>query len=235
MRLVTALLVKNEGAPDRYLARVLARCAEFSDDILVLDDGSTDDTVEIAKAAGCIVKQRPQAGAWGNESPARAELWERGTKLAKDGWLLICDADMLLRGDPRPYCLSWELNSWAWPLVDLWDSEETFRVDGPWAGGPNLPRPWLFKPSEAGPKPLQFGPPDAIGRKNWHPQWQDRGIHVGHCPQNFELRCGVAQDLLWLHLAYLRPEHRKAKLAAYMAVKDQLSPFELQHAQSIAD
>src|SRR5207302_1681197 len=82
------------------------------------------------------------AGSWGNESPARAELWERGAKLAKDGWLLICDADMLLQGDPRPLVASWECNAWAFALVDLWDSERTFRIDGPWAGGPAQPRPW---------------------------------------------------------------------------------------------
>jgi glycosyltransferase involved in cell wall biosynthesis len=221
VRLVTAMLVRNEGAPDRYLRRVLARCAEFSDQILVLDDGSTDDTAEIA--SGCpktLVKRRSSHDpAWGAEHSARAELWERGAKLAKDGWMLVADADMLLQGDPRPYCYSWELNAWAWPLLDLWDSETTFRVDGPWAGGPSLPRPWLFRPSA-----LQSAP-----------EWPTRGIHPGHAPLNFPLRCGVAPDLRWHHLAYLRKEHRERKLEQYMGVRDQLSPAELAHAASIND
>src|SRR5437899_1513222 len=124
LKLVTAILVKNEEG--RYLERVLARCSGFSDSILVLDDHSTDRTPEIAESfPKVLLKHRPHAdAAWGAESSARQELWERGAKLAKDGWLLICDSDMILHGDPRPLCLSWEAMSWAWTLRDLWDSED---------------------------------------------------------------------------------------------------------------
>jgi glycosyltransferase involved in cell wall biosynthesis len=218
MRLVTALLVKDEA--DRYLRRVLARCAEFSDDILVLDDGSTDDTVTVAKAAGCIVKQRASPGAWGNETPARAELWERGVKLAKDGWLLINDADQLLHGDPRPLCASWEVNAWAFVLLDLWDATH-FRVDGYWQGH-RTPRPWLVCPSRL---------PTVA------PQWNGRGMHVGHFPPNLPLACGIAppDEYYWLHYSYVTPEHRKAKHAQYLRVADQLTPQERAHAESILD
>ncbi len=218
MRLVTALLVKNEA--DRYLHRVLTRCAEFSDDILVLDDGSTDTTVEIAKDLGCIVKHRPKPGAWGNEAPARAELWERGVKCARDGWLLICDADQLLHGDPRLLCESWEVNSWAFILYDLW-SDTQYRADGHWRAH-TVPRPWLVRPS---------------GLPPFSPQWNGRGIHVGHLPPNIPLACGIAppDEYYWLHLAYASPEQRKRKLDHYLSVADQLTPQELAHARSIAD
>ena len=102
--LVTALLAKNEAG--KYLERVLRRCHEFSDEVLVLDDGSTDETVAIARKLGCGVKLRQETGMWGNEAPARAELWDWGAEVAGDGWLLICDADMLLVGDPRPLTLT---------------------------------------------------------------------------------------------------------------------------------
>lgn len=216
MTLVTALLAKNEGGEDRYLKRVLENALSFSDKVLLLDDSSTDSTREIALDLGVSVSKRPAGtSAWGAERSARAELWDWGAKEAKDGWLLIQDADMILVGDPRPLTLSWEVNAWAWPLVDLWDSETTFRVDGPWAGGPRLPRAWLFRPSAAK-----------------GATWNDRGIHVGHAP-NFGWTIGVAPGVYWKHYAYLRPEHRKAKFEQYMGVKDQLSPFEFEHAQSI--
>lgn len=220
MRLVTALLVRDEA--DGYLRRVLARCKEFSDEILVLDDGSTDDTVKIATEMGCLVKQRPQTGMWGNESPARAELWERGAKLAKDGWLLIADADMILEGDPRPLCDTWDISAWAFVLWDCWDGEHQARVDGPWSHGPMTPRPWLFRPSVC---------------VNGAPQWNQRGLHSGHAPLNLSGVIGVAppDTYFWRHLAYCKATDRTAKHAQYLAHGAHLSPFERAHAESIID
>lgn len=219
MRLVTALVVKNEA--DKYLPKVLQRCQEFSDEILVLDDGSTDETVTIAERFGCLVKQRPQAGMWGNESPARTELWERGTKMAQDGWLLICDADQTLMGDPRPYLTTWESNTICFPLYDLWDSDTTFRADGYWQGYTAY-RPWLFCPSRV--------------PAGWHPQWPARGLHCGHAPANWPMVCPIAAETLhWLHWAYRTPEGRQRKAAQYLSQAHHLSPQELAHARSIAD
>jgi len=235
-RLVTALLAKNEGAPDRYLKRVLENALSFSDTVLLLDDASTDNTRDIALEMGVQVSVRPSGqAAWGAEKSAREELWGWLTKEAGDGWGLIMDADMLLVGDPRPYCNSWEVSAWAWGLWDLWDSEQTARIDGPWQLGPQLPRPWMFRMAAGKDTKLGFGPPDAMGRKAWTPAFQDRGIHVGHMPSNWPGPIGVADTLAWKHLAYLMPDHRKAKFEAYMRVKDQLSPFEYQHALSVAD
>ena len=101
-KLVTALLVKNEA--DRYLRRVLQCCWKFSDAVLVLDDRSTDNSVQLAKDLNCQVRIRGSltGEAWGKEALARAELWDWAAEEAGDGWVLICDADMLLHGDPRP-------------------------------------------------------------------------------------------------------------------------------------
>lgn len=219
MRLVTALLVRDEA--DKYLPRVLKRCAEFSDEILVLDDGSTDDTVTIATEMGCLVKQRPQSGMWGNESPARAELFERATKLAKGGWVLVNDGDQLLVGDPRPLVETWESNTICFPLYDLWDSENTFRADGYWAGY-RVARPWLVRPSFV---------PDG-----WTPQWSGRGLHCGHLPINWPMVCPVQTDMIyWAHLGYLTKSHREQKYARYLEQRDALTPGELSHARSILD
>jgi glycosyltransferase involved in cell wall biosynthesis len=220
-RLTTAMLVRNEAAPDRYLRRVIEHCKTFSDDIVVLDDASTDETPKVAEALGCHVARRTSGdGFWGvAETPLRKTLWELGSRVASDGWLLICDADMLLQGDVRALCASWDAAAWAFPLVDLWDSEETFRVDGPWGFGP---RPWLFRPS-------------ALREVA---QWPEtRSTHVGHAPLNF----GAAgptfvapPDVFWKHLSYLKREHRLTKLQAYLSVPD-LTPFEHAHARSIGD
>lgn len=218
---ITAVLAKNEA--DRYLARVITSCQEFSDEVILLDDRSTDGTPDIARSMGCQVRGRSilKGDAWGNESPARAELWDWAVDVAKDGWILVADADQVLHGDPRSLCETWEANSWAFILLDLW-SPTHHRVDGFWQAS-RTPRPWLVCPS-------RFGP-------NFTPQWNGRGMHVGHIPPNAPLACLVAPPdaYYWLHYSYCTAEQRQAKYEQYMRVADQLTPQEAAHARSIAD
>jgi hypothetical protein len=218
-RLVTALLVKNEA--DKYLERVLKRCWEFSSDVLVLDDGSTDDSVRKAWGLGCQVRERRETGMWGNESPARAELWDWGAKEAGDGWLLIADADMLLQGDPRPLLNTTQHNAWSFVLYDLWDSETTYRLDGFWRGH-EYPRPWLFRPSRLGYDT---------------PIWPDRGLHTGHAPSNAQIDAGIAypEQLCWHHLAYVTQPDRFRKHQQYLEKSHLLTPWEQAHAASVGD
>ena len=216
------MLVRNEAAEDRYLTRVIRDAQRWADTIVVLDDNSIDGTPELARNLGCIVYTRDnQTPAWGAEAPARAQLWDLAAQHAGDGWVLVCDADMILSGDPRPYTQSWECDAFAWTLYDLWNSETTFRVDGAWKFGPVTPRPWLFRPS-------------ALREP---PRWREsRKIHTGHAPANWTGLCGVApSDMFWKHLGYVQPEHRKKKHAAYLSLKHDLTAFELAHAQSVAD
>lgn len=216
-RLVTALLVKDER--DRYLERVLQRCLEFSDQVLVLDDGSTDGSPDLARELGCEVRIRDETGMWGREAPARAELWTWGAEAADDGWLLICDADQILHGDVRPLCWTTQYTAWAFPLFDIWNDERYYRADGFWQGY-KIPRPWLFKPST-------LREPS---------QWPDRGLHTGHCPLNFPLFCGIAPETVyWSHLGWLNSIHRQQKYERYMAKADSLTPFERAHVASILD
>lgn len=222
MTLVSALLVKNEA--DRYLARVLQHCRQFSDAVLMLDDRSTDGSAQIARDLGCQVKERSilKDTAWGHEAPARAELWDWAAKEAGDGWVLICDADMLLEGNPRELIDTWDVGAWAFILWDCWDGEHQARVDGPWIHGPLTPRPWLFRPSVC-----VDGPP----------QWSTRGLHCGHAPANLCGVVGVAppEQYYWRHLAYAKRDDRVRKHTQYLEKAHLLSEFERMHAMSIAD
>lgn len=219
-RIVGALLARNEAADDRYLRRVIEDAWRWANDIVVLDDRSTDGTAEVARNLGCTVYVRDtDTPAWGAEAPARAQLWDLAAQHAAGGWVLVFDADMLLAGDPRPYAASWDCTAWAWTLSDLWDDERHARVDGPWGLGPVTPRPWMFRPSA-------FRAPAA---------WRTSALHTGHAPANFPGPVGVAPDLHWLHLSYVRPAHRKLKYAAYLRHAHTLTPFERAHAESIID
>lgn len=219
-KLVTAILARNEA--DRYLQRVIQDCQRFSDEILVLDDNSTDDTAEVARQAGATVRTRsPGLPMWGNESGARRELWEWGAEVCGDGWLYVSDADHLMVGDLRPLCSSWNVNTWCFPLYDLWDTEDQHRSDGFWQGYRQA-RPWSFRPS--------FHPPD------WEAEWPERGIHTGHCPSNWvPLAATAPANYHIAHLGWMNPVHRREKHRRYREQWAQLTPFEREHVHSILE
>ena len=66
----------------------IARCfasASFADERLLVDTGSTDDTMEIARAAGFRVEERP----WQGFGPTKAAA----LAMATGDWVLLLDAD----------------------------------------------------------------------------------------------------------------------------------------------
>jgi hypothetical protein len=72
---------RNEEA---NLPECLASC-DFADEIVVVDSGSADRTVEIARAAGAVVLVHPF------ESHARQKNW--GLERVAHDWVLVLDAD----------------------------------------------------------------------------------------------------------------------------------------------
>lgn len=208
--IVGAVLARNEAAPDRYLRRVLANVTTFCDLAIVLDDGSTDATAQVAHDAGARVHRvGGRDGFWGrDETSRRRELWRLAADAAgSTGWIYVADADHELIGlspvEFRALCTADHVNAWAWPLLDCWDSDETQRVDGFWQAHRH-PRPWLFRVAPV---------------RDFEPDWGDaRRIHSGHAP-HFGWTVGVAPG--WVrHLGYVKPEHRKAKAERYLALAE---------------
>jgi glycosyltransferase involved in cell wall biosynthesis len=79
--LSAVILTKNEA--DR-VGRALASVA-FADEVLVLDSGSTDGTVEVARAAGARVVE--------TDWPGYVAQKNRGLEEARGDWILSLDAD----------------------------------------------------------------------------------------------------------------------------------------------
>lgn len=219
VKCVAAMLAKDEA--DRYLTPVIQSLQSLCTDVLVLNDGSTDETVSVAGALGAEVRHRSGERMWGKESLARAELWEWGAEVAGDGWLLIADADQEMKAAPHDWRMmlsSWNVNAWAMPLYDCWDSPAQHRADGYWQGY-RQSRAWLFRPS-ACPKPI----------------WPTRGLHCGHAPENFPGPIGLAPpSVYWKHYGWMRTWDRESKVGRYLSAADQLTEGELAHLHSARD
>lgn len=85
------MIVKNEG---KYLRRCLSSVSNIVDEIVIVDTGSSDDTVQIAKEFGAVLGYFE----WNqNFSDARNQALSLATK----EWILVLDADEYLRFEDR--------------------------------------------------------------------------------------------------------------------------------------
>lgn len=81
-----SMIVRDEA---ERLERCLASVAGFVDEMVLLDTGSTDDTVAIAERCGAVVHRLPWPGDF---APARNEA----LKHVSGDWVLVLDADEVL-------------------------------------------------------------------------------------------------------------------------------------------
>lgn len=213
--------MRNEAS--RFLREAVSIWTSFSDEVICLDDASTDNSREVASGAGAHVRRRFHrgSGCWGQESPARRDLWNLVWNAADEGdYILFLDADMIPARDPRPL-MDVGADSIFFPLYDLWNmSPLTYREDGFWQGH-LYPRLWMVRKRS--------------GMLEW--EWSPRGVHCGHMPLNLPAgRLAFApQDFALLHHAYATPSLRALKHSAYLSIAAQLSDAERAHAASIID
>jgi len=85
------VIAKNEG--DR-IGRCVASLTATCSDVLVLDSGSSDDTVAVATTAGARVEQQPWLGFAEQKNAAIAR--------ARQPWVLLLDADERLDAEALP-------------------------------------------------------------------------------------------------------------------------------------
>ncbi len=87
MTLSAALIVKNE---ERYLAACLESIRNLVDDVVLVDTGSDDSTVEIARQFGCKIFHFP----WQQDFSAARNF---GLEQVRADWVLYIDADERVR------------------------------------------------------------------------------------------------------------------------------------------
>ncbi len=76
------IIAKNEAA---FIANCVSKARLITDDVIVVDSGSTDDTPEIVQQYGCRLKHETWDGYGANKN--------KGAVLARYDWILSLDAD----------------------------------------------------------------------------------------------------------------------------------------------
>ena len=102
------VIARNES---RCIERCLQSAAAFVDEMIVLDTGSTDDTVAKAMAAGAWVVPYEWTGSF-------SEARNKSLDLSKAAWNLVLDADEWI-ADPAPWASMRQLISDSAPFIGL--------------------------------------------------------------------------------------------------------------------
>src|ERR1700712_5232603 len=76
------IITKNKAD---IIAACIQKARQITDDIVVIDNGSTDDTLDILLTYGCRVYQKTWDGYGSNKN--------KGAEAAKYNWILSIDAD----------------------------------------------------------------------------------------------------------------------------------------------
>lgn len=157
MPIFAMLRIKNEA---RWISRVLRSIKPICQEILVLDDHSTDGTPEICEAEGATVFRSEFVGM--DESrdkdfllakiyaaiPEEDQHYASGN-LASPYWALAIDGDEeLVAADQdivRKYILVPHACAYKMRVLFLWDNERQVRVDGVYRTFERVGRPSLFR------------------------------------------------------------------------------------------
>ncbi len=84
--ITAVIIVRNE---EERIKKAMASAQAVADEIIVVDDGSSDGTADVARAAGARVVSRALNGNFAAQRNA-------GAVLAKNDWILVIDADEIL-------------------------------------------------------------------------------------------------------------------------------------------
>lgn len=172
-KITLSMIVKNEEG--RYFQEMLQSLRGHIDAAVIIDDGSTDHTIEICKdSLGGIPLHivENQKSMFANESSLRQKQWNETIKTNPD-WILNLDADEFLEDgfwnhaqemmDNKDYDL------YAFRLFDMWNKTQ-YREDQYW-NAHSIYRPFM----------IRYQP-------DFPYKWDDIPQHCGRFPMNILLQ-----------------------------------------------
>jgi glycosyltransferase involved in cell wall biosynthesis len=199
--LTLSMVLKNEGS--RYLRQALEQHRQYIDQAVLIDDGSTDDTISICldTLQGIPVKLiRNVESRFHNEIVLRKQQWAETIK-AEPGWILNLDADewfeQRFTQDIKAMLHQQEVDVYCFRLYDFW-SDTHYREDEYW-NAHRFYRPFL----------LRYQPGFVY-------KWKETPQHCGRFPENILDLPHKLSDIRLKHYGWAKPEDRLAKHERYM-------------------
>jgi len=221
MGIIAGLIVRNEA--NRYLEQVLKQISAWADDIVVVDDCSIDNTIEICRAFTKRVYRMDKPTFVENETTIRKYLYDKLSE-TKDEWHAIIDADEMLENkfavEIKNIISNPKIHWIGLKFFDFWlqkGNDFFYRADGFWS------------PKNRWGKRLYRYHPEYN-----HMKWPDKKM-ASFCipPYVFSLP-GINTEFRLKHLGYLRDEDKKAKYMRYKSI-DQGKYHNINHIESILD
>ena len=200
-RLTLSMIVQNEA--NFYLRRVLESAKKYINDAVIIDDASSDNTVEICKEVlqGIPLHLvRNTESKFANEVELRRQQWEETVKVNPD-WILVIDADEIFEksfaDQVSSLLLDNEVDLYRFRRYDLWD-EWSYRDDQYWRGH-RMYFPFLAR----------YRPEIAC-------QWKNTPQHCGSFPITLlESARQKTSDLRLKHYGWATLDRRQAKAERY--------------------
>ncbi|WP_434748965.1 glycosyltransferase [Paenibacillus amylolyticus] len=134
-KLTAMLQVRNEQG--RYLEEVLQDLSEFVDEIVIVDDASTDGTPDICRSFPKVVRlEILEKPLFAEEWRLRNTLWQAAVSTCPD-WLLSVDADELYSTEAKQAIrklIDQDYADWfAFRFYDMWGGRTHYREDELWS------------------------------------------------------------------------------------------------------
>lgn len=200
-KLTLSMVVRNEA--QRYLRKVLEEHRKYIDEAVIIDDGSTDDSIQICREVlqGIPVHVvRNDMPKFSNEVKLRQQQWEETIKLNPD-WILNLDADEMFENDFArhvKYMINYtDVDAFHFRLYDFWSADH-YREDSYWNAHLTY-RPFLIR-----------------YRENVDYNWKETPQHCGRFPINIWSLPYAKSEFRLQHLGWSDPQDRVNKYKRYM-------------------
>ncbi|ANE48979.1 glycosyl transferase family 2 [Paenibacillus swuensis] len=195
------MIVRNEQ--DRYLGKVLEKHRAYIDEAIIIDDASTDETVQLCmeKLAGIpLTIIRNDTSCFHNEVQLRMQQWA-ATVNSRPEWILNMDADETFedsfRDEVSMLMENHQPQVYYFRLYDMWN-DCSYREDAYWQAHRTY-RPFLHK-----------------YQTDYSYYWKKTPQHCGRFPTNVGEQPYLCSKLRVQHWGWSRLTDRQLKYKRYM-------------------